>query len=1069
MPTKPQPGPTLLSDVTGDSIAGNGLRKSGIELLGDIPWGTHFCQFYETPDDLIEILVPYFREGLKQNEFCMWVTSEPLDATEAKAALNRVMPDLERFIRQGQIEILNYRQWYTASGKFDANRVLQGWVDKENSALRQGYQGLRLTGNTFWLEKSDWNDFAEYEATVDSVIKSHHMIAICTYAVGRCNAGEVIDVVNNHQFALMKRSGRWEMMESRQRRIAEEQIQRLNRELEERVRRRTEELRAVNESLQAEIAQRIKSEEVTSRLAAIVESSEDAIIGKSLDGIITSWNQAAERIYGYAASEMMGKSVETLISPGRPDEMTLILEKIRRGQRVEHYETVRIGKSGEPLAVSLTVSPIKDRSGRVTGAGTIARDITQHKQLEKELHTASSYARSLIEASLDPLVTISALGKIMDVNKATEQATGVPRDQLIGTYFSDYFTDSARAREGYQRVLSEGFVRDYSLTIQHVSGKTTDVLYNATVYRSEMGQVQGIFAAARDITEHKRMEDELRAASLYARSLIEASLDPLVTISPEGKITDVNMATELATGVTRDHLIGSDFSIYFMEPDRASQGYRQVLTQGPVRDYALTIRHASGKTMDVLYNAAVYKNDSGALQGVFAAARDITDRKAAERRQTVTNSLLELFALKNTRKEYLHSVAEVIHDWSGCRCVGIRVIDGQSNMPYESLIGFTRKFREQENGLCAERDSCICSRAVLGAPGPQDAPILTSAGSYRVDNTFEFFNGLPAQYKTRFRGICLTSGFASLAVIPIRYRGETLGLVHLADEREGMVPAGSVQFIESMAPLIGEAIHRFNAESELSKHRDHLEELVQRRTDELQSMAQNLARSNKDLEQFAYVASHDLQEPLRAVAGFVGLLQRRYEEKLDAKADSYIAAAVEGAARMQSLIADLLEYSRVDTQGHTLESIEAATALNDALINLAASIRETGAGIIVDQLPAVTADRIQLTQLFQNLVGNAIKFRGDRPPEIQIRAKREQDSWLFSVQDNGIGIEREFTDKIFLIFQRLQTRDKYPGTGIGLAICKKIVERHGGRIWVESEPGQGSTFYFSISNCGELL
>ena len=237
----------------------------------------------------------------------------------------------------------------------------------------------------------------------------------------------------------------------------------------------------------------------------------------------------------------------------------------------------------------------------------------------------------------------------------------------------------------------------------------------------------------------------------------------------------------------------------------------------------------------------------------------------------------------------------------------------------------------------------------------------------------------------------------------------------------------------------------------------------------LRRTAKELARSNKDLEQFAYVASHDLQEPLRAVSGFVALLQQRYRGKLDEQADAWIANVVEGAARMQSLIGDLLVYSRVGTKGEALQTTNAQSPLETALHNLAASIQNAGAVITADAMPVVRADAIQLTQLFQNLIGNAIKFRSDRQPQVHVGARREQDAWLFWVRDNGIGIAPEYAERIFLIFQRLHTRTKYPGTGIGLAVCKKIVERHGGKLWVESQPGQGATFYFTISDRGEHL
>jgi PAS domain S-box-containing protein len=240
------------------------------------------------------------------------------------------------------------------------------------------------------------------------------------------------------------------------------------------------------------------------------------------------------------------------------------------------------------------------------------------------------YTRSLLEASLDPLVTISAEGKITDVNKSTEEVTGVPRDRLIGSDFSDYFTEPVKAREGYQQVFSKGQVKDYPLTIRHTSGRTVSVLYNASVYRDKAGKVQGVFAAARDVTERRKMEEELRTASQYSRSLIEASLDPLVTISAEGKIMDVNEATINVTGVPRDRLIGTDFANYFTEPDKARSGYQRVFSQGFVKDYPLAIRHSTGRVIDVLYNASVYRNEAGQVQGVFAAARDITERKKME-------------------------------------------------------------------------------------------------------------------------------------------------------------------------------------------------------------------------------------------------------------------------------------------------------------------------------------------------------------------------------------------------------------------------------------------------------
>jgi signal transduction histidine kinase len=431
------------------------LRKSGINLIGDVPWGTHFCQFYETKEDLVDILVPYFKAGLENNVYCMLITSDPFSSQEAEKALRKVVTNFDTYLEDGQINILPYDKWYTKDGSFDSDRVLDGWITQLDQALEKGYDGLRLSGNTFWLEKEDWNDFVDYEEAVDGVIGNYKMMALCTYCLEKCNAAEIIDVVNNHEFALVKRKKSWELIET---------------------------------------------------------------------------------------------------------------------------------------------------------------------------------------------------------------------------------------------------------------------------------------------TEHKRTEEEL------------------------------------------------------------------------------------------------------------------------------------LEAMKKLRK------------------------------------------------------------------------------------------------------------------------------------------------------------------------------------------------SNSDLEQFAYVASHDLQEPLRMISSFLQLLQRRYEGQLDVDADEFIGYAVDGSKRMQKLIEDLLAYSRITSKGKEFKYVKMDDPLEKALVNLKLSIDENNAKVVPNgSLPTVYGDYTQITQLFQNLIGNAIKYRSKIPPEIHISAMHNDDNlWLFSVRDNGLGIDPKYADQVFKIFRRLHTNEEYEGTGIGLAITKRIVERHNGQIWVESEAGKGSTFYFTL-------
>lgn len=250
---------------------------------------------------------------------------------------------------------------------------------------------------------------------------------------------------------------------------------------------------------------------------------------------------------------------------------------------------------------------------------------------------------------------------------------------------------------------------------------------------------------------------------------------------------------------------------------------------------------------------------------------------------------------------------------------------------------------------------------------------------------------------------------------------------------------------------------------ELANQQLEKENEERNRTEEgLKKYTVELARSNAELQQFAYVASHDLQEPLRMVASFTQLLAQRYQGRLDADADEFIGYAVDGAHRMQVLVNDLLAYSRVGTQGKEFASVDCEAVLQIVLTNLQEALEETAGHVTHDPLPTVQADETQLGQVFQNLLGNALKFHGPEPPRVHVSAQEINGEWRFSVRDNGIGIDPQQADRIFLLFQRLHTRAQYPGTGMGLAISKKIVERHGGWIWVESEPGKGSTFCFSM-------
>ncbi len=488
--------------------------------------------------------------------------------------------------------------------------------------------------------------------------------------------------------------------------------------------------------------------------------------------------------------------------------------------------------------------------------------------------------------------------------------------------------------------------------------------------------------------ELKRNYEALRLANTYNRSLLEASLDPLVAINPDGKISDVNEATEKATGIKRDMLIGTEFPDYFTESDKARAGYMKVLREGIVRDYPLEIMHKSGQIMSVLYNASLYRDENGNVTGIFASARDITERRKLEQALWKTNELLEsMFSTIDMHIAYLDK------DFNFIRVNRAYAESGAH--PAEYFFG------KNHFSLYPNKENEEIFRKVVETGVPYVA----------YAKPFEYPDQLA--------------------------RGTTYWdwSLHPVFEPDGSVGGLVLSLID--------VTKREQAALEIAAKNDAL------------------AKANSELQQFAYIASHDLQEPLRMIASYLQLLERRYKDRLDSDANEFIAFAVDGAIRLQNMINSLLEYSRIESRGGTFTSIASREALNHALANLRFTIEESGAIVTSDELPQVNANISQLTQLFQNLIANSIKFCGTGPPEIHIGVTHNDSQWVFAVKDNGIGIDPTYSERIFNIFQRLHGAE-YPGTGIGLALCKRIVERHGGKIWVESELGKGARFCFTL-------
>ena len=455
------------------------IRQAGLDVLGDVPWGTHFCQFFQTPQDLLDVLVGYFRQGLEDNEFCMWVTSEPLGVKEAHCALQQAVPDLEERIRRGQIELLDYREWYTIGGQFDADRVLHGWVEKERAALERGYEGLRLSGNTFWLEKGDWKAFADYEAVVDRVIGSHRMLALCTYSLEKCSSFEVLDVVRNHEFALIKQEGKWKLIQSQRHRKVEQTLR----------------------------ASEVDWEQTFNTVPDFVAILDDQ------HRIVRANRPMAERL-GVTTEQCIGLyCYEAVHGTAQPPEFCPHSQTCRDHR--EHTVEVHEPHLGGDFLVSTT--PRFDAQGRFTGTVHVARNITERKRAEEEKARLASFPL----LNPQPVVEVDMDGCVCFANPAAQRL--FPDLQQLGRdhpWLSDWDLRAKVYREHHASLAA----RDVAVGERH---------YHQVMYY--VPEVRRVRIFGEDITERIRAEMALQQSHDQLQAIYDGTLDGLLVTDIETK------------------------------------------------------------------------------------------------------------------------------------------------------------------------------------------------------------------------------------------------------------------------------------------------------------------------------------------------------------------------------------------------------------------------------------------------------------------------------------------------------------------------------------------------------
>jgi len=786
---------------------------------------------------------------------------------------------------------------------------------------------------------------------------------------------------------------------------------------------------------------------------SLIESSLDPLVTIAPDGAITDVNKATEAVTGRSREQLVGTDFSSYFTD--PEYARAGYLQVYEQGSVRDYPLDLRHSDGHVTPVLYNASVYKNEQGEVEGVFAAARDISQQKSAEQQLKQVGEYTRSLIESSLDPLVTIAPDGAITDVNKATEAVTGRSREQLVGTDFSSYFTDPEYARAGYLQVYEQGSVRDYPLDLLHSDGRVTPVLYNASVYKNEQGEVEGVFAAARDISQQKSAEQQLKQVGEYTRSLIESSVDPLVTISADGKIMDVNDATEKVTGIDRDNLIGSDFSNYFTDPEYARAGYQKVFTDGFVTDYPLSIRRRDGRITHVLYNASVYRDSSGVVQGVFAAARDITAQKEAEERISkiaryesahskvltefnssqdrvvVLTHLLNILAENNN---YLMSAFYGFDEWAGTlNCEATHGLNDSVKKQY--------KLGEGLIGECAKTDRKIILEDV-------------DNDDFVVDVGF-------AKIKPK-----------TVIITPVSYQEKRLG-VFLMVSREAS-SSDELSFIERLCVQTGVALHNLRQYEDMTIMTGKLRD----RNEEIELKNKQLDEASKMKSEFLANMSHELRTPLNAILGFSEAMRDSMFGDVNAKQEEGMSVIYDSGQHLLSLINDILDLSKIEAGKMELDctnfDLNEVVDRSISIIKEKANKHNIHLNLDFDsQMSEISADERKIKQILFNLLSNATKFTPDNGtitvttqlrvnmiPTCHVEDKRRTDYITISVKDTGIGIAQNDLTRLFKPFEQLDGSfsKKYQGTGLGLAMVKRLTELHYGCIEVTSELGEGSEF-----------
>ena len=759
-----------------------------------------------------------------------------------------------------------------------------------------------------------------------------------------------------------------------------------------------------------------QAEQAVAKLAAIITSSDDAIIGKDLRGIVTSWNRAAERLFGYTEKEMIGQPVTRLIPPERHEEESHILEKIMRGEPIDHYETIRRRKDGTELTVSLTVSPVVDLQGRIVGASKIARNITEQKRVEEALRRSEQELSDFFENASVGLHWVGPDGIIMRVNQTELDLLGYSREEYVGRHIVEFHVDQTVIQDILDRLACGETLREYPARIRCKDGSILDVLINSNVL-FEDGKFIHTRCFTRDVTDRKRAEEALQKNEERFRMLADNISQFAWTADPTGWVFWYNQRWYEYTGTTFEEMQGWGWEKVH-HPDhleRVVTKWRQAHASGEPWEDTFPLRGLDGTYRWFLSRALPIRDAEGRIVRWFGSNTDITELREAQ------TSLRE----NEERYRILFEAAPM----------ALFVCDRNAVIQQYNRRAVEIWGREPRCGV--ERH---CGSMKLWLP---DHTLLPHAHSPMMD---VLRTGIPA---------------ANIEVSIERPDGSRVPvLVNFSALKNAQGDITGV--ITSLISIID----RKQAEDALRERDCALTEA----NSDLKKQKAALAESNKELEGFSYSVSHDLRAPLRTIDAFSRIVEEDHGPHLNAEAHRCLTIIRKAAAQAGELIDDLLEFSRIGRQGMNFNLVKMANLAREVADDLKFNQEGRQIDLTIGDLPSCQGDRRFLKLVWTNLLTNAFKYTKSRNEcRIEVGWMPDDvsaDAVTYYVKDNGVGFDMKYAHKLFNVFQRLHGKEEFEGTGVGLAIVHRIVLRHEGRVWAEGKVDGGATFFFSLRKAG---